>query len=211
VASIRPFPLLGGDRVAREPWRSALALCFEAGLDWQGCGQDTGILRHAWTRRLNCPSTSSVGRLFDGAAALLGLLSHASYEGQAASHLEAICNIKAESISLPLSRRTDGIWESDWRPLLAHLLDATQSVPARAALFHATLTDMLLAQARAIRGEYGVCRLGLTGGVFQNRRLGEAVLSRAVQDSFSVFLPELMPCNDAGISFGQIVEAGAHD
>jgi hydrogenase maturation protein HypF len=211
VASIRPFPLLGGDRVAREPWRSALALCWEAGLDWQGCDQDTSILHHAWTRKLNCPSTSSIGRLFDGAAAFLGLHSHASYEGQAASHLETICSVEAEPISLPLSRRSDGIWESDWRPLLAHLLNATQSVPARAALFHATLTDMLLAQARAIREEYGMCRVGLTGGVFQNRRLCEAILSHAQRDGFSIFLSERLPCNDAGISFGQIVEAGAHD
>ncbi len=211
VATLRSFALLGGDRAAREPWRSALALCWEAGTDWENCKQETGLLRYAWMRKLNCPQTSSIGRLFDGAAALLGLVSKASYEGQAASHLEAISFEEAAPIALPLSRRADGIWEGDWRPLLDCLQDARQSTSSRAAVFHATLSELLLAQARAVREEYGVCRVGLTGGVFQNRVLCERVLSRAQREGFSIFIPERLPCNDAGLSFGQIVEASAHD
>jgi hydrogenase maturation protein HypF len=211
VATVRPFALLGGDRAAREPWRNALSLCWEAGRDWGNCKQETTILRHAWTRKLNCPATSSIGRLFDGAAALLGLVSQASYEGQAASHLEAICAGEAEPIALPLSRRTDGIWESDWQPLLDCLQDARQSASARAAVFHATLAELLLAQAGAVRQEHGVCQLGLTGGVFQNRVLCERVLSGARRENFSVSISEKLPCNDAGLSFGQIIEASSHD
>jgi len=211
VATMRPFSLLGGDRAAREPWRTALALCWEAGMDWKNCKQETDLLRHAWTRKINCPQTSSIGRLFDGAAALLGLASQTSYEGQAASHLETICNEEAAPIALPLSRRTDGIWESDWRPLLDCLRDTRQTTSFRAGVFHATLAELLLAQARAVREEYGVSRVGLTGGVFQNRVLCERVLSCAQQDGFSVSIPERLPCNDAGLSFGQIVEASTHD
>jgi hydrogenase maturation protein HypF len=211
VASVRPFALLGGDRAAREPWRSALALCWEAGLEWNDCAEETGVLRHAWTRKLNCPQTSSIGRLFDGAAALLGLVSRASYEGQAASHLEAISVADAEPIDLPLSRRADGVWQSDWVPLLDRLQDTTQTISSRAAVFHATLAEMLLAHARAVRDEYGVFRVGLTGGCFQNRLLCERVLIAAKRDDFLAFLPERLPCNDAGLSFGQIVEACAHD
>jgi hydrogenase maturation protein HypF len=211
VATVRPFALLGGDRAAREPWRSALALCWDAGKDWEACQQETTELRHAWARRLNCPQTSSIGRLFDGAAALLGLVSHASYEGQAASHLEAICAEAAEPIALPLFRRTDGIWETDWRPLLDCLQDARQDPTARAAVFHATLAELLLAQARVVREEYGVRQLGLTGGVFQNRVLCERVLFCAQREGFYVSIPERLPCNDAGLSFGQIIEASAHD
>src|ERR1019366_9101006 len=167
------------------------------------------LLRHAWTRGLNCPRTSSVGRLFDGAAALLGLVARASYEGQAPSHLEAICNAECDPIPLPLNRRTDGIWESDWAPLLDPLQDARRSMPERAAMFHATLAELLLAQARAVRAEHGVSRLGLTGGVFQNRVLCERVLAGARREGFHVHLPERLHCNDAGLSFGQIIEAGA--
>jgi len=211
VATVRPFALLGGDRAALEPWRSALALCWDAGRDWAACQQETSVLRHAWARNLNCPQTSSIGRLFDGAAALLGLVSRASYEGQAASHLEAICAEQAAPIALPLSRRADGIWEGDWRPLLDCLQDARQSTSSRAAIFHATLAELLLAQALAVYDEYGPFRLGLAGGVFQNRVLCERVLACAERKGFSVSIPERLPCNDAGLSFGQIVEASAHD
>ena len=180
-------------------------------MEWNDCTYDVGVLRHAWTRKLNCPQTSSIGRLFDGAAALLALVGRASYEGQAPCYLEAVSTGQAEPIDLPLSRGAGGVWVADWRPLLDGLMDATQPVSGRAAMFHATLAEMLLAQARVLRDEYGACRLGLTGGVFQNRLLCERVLSHAKRDGFSAFLPERLPCNDAGISFGQIVEASAHD
>jgi hydrogenase maturation protein HypF len=211
VASVRPFVLLGGDRAAREPWRSALALCWEAGIEWNDCANDTSVLRHAWTRKINCPRTSSIGRLFAGAAALLGLVARASYEGQAASQLEAISYADADAIELPLTRCADVIWQSDWAPLLKHLMNPRQTISGRAAMFHATLAEMLLAQARALRNEYGTFRIGLTGGCFQNRLLCERVFTGAKRDGFLAFLPEQLPCNDAGLSFGQIVEASAHD
>lgn len=209
AATVRPFALLGGDRAARAPWRSALALCWEAGMEWHACEQETKVLRHAWTRGINCPRTSSIGRLFDGAAALLGLISNASYEGQAPSGLEAIASGDADGVPLPLSRRSDGIWVSDWSPLLPCLQDPGQSIPARAAMFHATIAELLVAQARAVRADHGISDLGLTGGVFQNRLLCECVIRTARREGFTVHIPEKLPCNDAGLSFGQIVEAGA--
>lgn len=214
VATIRPFALIGGDRAAREPWRIALALNWEAGKTWNvdrdADRPELSLLRHAWARGLNSPRTSSIGRLFDGAAAMLGVLSHASYEAHAASRLEAICaDAAAEPLALPLSRRADGVWESDWSPLLDVLAEAGQGAAARAAIFHATLAALVLAQARAVRAEHDVGEIGLTGGVFQNRRLCEDVLRGAERDGFDVHLALRLPCNDAGISFGQLIEAGA--
>jgi hydrogenase maturation protein HypF len=101
------------------------------------------------------------------------------------------------------------VWESDWTPLLDILQNSRHSVADRAGVFHATLAELLLTQARAVRARYGVDRLGLTGGVFQNRVLCERVRSAAQNEGFSVYHPERLPCNDAGLSFGQIVEAGA--
>jgi hydrogenase maturation protein HypF len=209
VATLRPFALLGGERAARDPWRSALALCWEAGTDWNDCPQESALLHHAWSRNLNCPRTSSIGRLFDGAAALLGIVALATYEGQAPAMLEAACADEAEPIRLPLTRRDDGIWQSDWAPLIDHLRNARRSIPARAAMFHATLVELLLAQACAVRAEHGVSVLGLTGGAFQNRVLCERVVAAARRDGFTVHIPEKLPCNDAGLSFGQLIEAGA--
>jgi hydrogenase maturation protein HypF len=210
VASLRPFALPGGDRAAREPWRIALALAWETGraIEPEGDRRDADLLRHAWERRLNCPRTSSVGRLFDAAAALLGLVSHATFEAQAPMAVEAACRGEAAPVPLPLECR-DGLWVSDWEPLLDRLADRTTSVAARATMFHATLAAALLDQARAVRAEHGVARIGLTGGVFQNRVLCERVARLAQGEGFELLLAERIPCNDAGLAFGQLAETGA--
>jgi len=206
VASFRPFHLPGGDMAAREPWRSAFALCWEAGVEWPGHDTDTALLHAAWSKRLNAPQSSAVGRLFDAAAALTGINTHSSFEGQGPMLLEAACQGEALPVALPLTRNRSHIWESDWSPLLPRLLDKQRSVGARAALFHASLAQGLLEQARQVRAEHGDFCVGLTGGVFQNRVLTELVLHRLAQDGFDARLPERIPCNDAGISAGQIFE-----
>jgi hydrogenase maturation protein HypF len=208
VASLRPFALLGGERAAREPWRSALSLIWESGKYWNDCPHETELLRHAWERGLNCPRTSSAGRLFDAAAALLGLSSHASFEAQAPMVLEAAAMGDPPAIALPIEHR-NGVWRSDWAPLLDYLQDGKSSVGERAAAFHATLARVVLDQARAVRSAYGFSQLGLTGGVFQNRLLCERVAALAEEEGFPVFVPERVPCNDAGLSFGQLIETGA--
>ncbi len=76
---------------AREPWRTALGLCWESGQSWpEGASLGDPLLRAAWERGVNAPTTTSVGRLFDAAAALLGVCLHASYEGEAPMRLEAL-------------------------------------------------------------------------------------------------------------------------
>jgi hydrogenase maturation protein HypF len=157
---------------------------------------------------VNCPRTTSAGRLFDAAAALLGLASRTSFEAQAPMALEAAVESEGEPIVLPLNQ-LGMIWQSDWAPLLDALLDPSITVGKRAAKFHATLAEAILDQARAVRETSGVSQLGLTGGVFQNRVLCERVMHLARKDGFAVFVPERIPCNDAGLSFGQLVEVGA--
>jgi hydrogenase maturation protein HypF len=208
VASLRSFSLLGGERAAREPWRSALALCWETGRNWDACAEGAELLRGAWERGVNCPRTSSAGRLFDAAAALLGLVSRASFEAQAPMALEAAATDEACAVRLPL-RESDGLWVADWGPLLDVLMNVHLSAGERAAVFHATLAHVALDQARAAREAHGVSRIGLTGGVFQNRVLCEQVAWLAEDDGFDVFLPERVPCNDAGLAFGQLIETGA--
>ncbi|MEW5943569.1 MAG: carbamoyltransferase HypF [Pseudomonadota bacterium] len=209
VASMRPFWLPGGEKAGREPWRSAAALCWETGLTWKGGPDDAALAYQAWQKRLNCPQSSAVGRLFDAAAALAGLIHTASFEGQGPMLLEAAATGNAEPIPLPLARDQAGVWRSDWAPLLPLLLDESLAAAARAATFHASLAQALLEQARAVRAETGVNGIGLSGGVFQNRLLTEQTIATLEADGFSVYLPERLPYNDAGLSFGQIVEAAA--
>ena len=210
AASFRPFRLPGGERAAREPWRSALALCWESGDVCPECENLGGpLLRKAFDSGLNAPSTTSVGRLFDAAAALLGVCLHASYEGEAPMRLEALCDHVVPPLKLPLMRETTGLWRSDWRPLVAAMLDERPSPAVRAAMFHTSLAHALYDQAIAVRGHSGVARVGLCGGVFQNRVLSEQVHALLTGAGFEVLIPERLPINDAAISYGQLVEACA--
>ncbi len=208
VGSLRPFRLPGGERAAREPWRCALALCWEIGTEWPDCGHDSALLRHAWERGIQCPATSSAGRLFDGAAALVGLAERCSYEGQAAMQLEAAVGRTLVPLPLPIHERS-GLSVIDWAPLLPLLLDTPRSVPDRAAAFHASLAAAIANQAVILCERHGITQVGLAGGVFQNRVLTELTLNLLKDRGFGAYLPECLPCNDAAISFGQVIEAAA--
>ncbi|MCB1766206.1 MAG: carbamoyltransferase HypF, partial [Candidatus Competibacteraceae bacterium] len=208
VASLRPFRLIGGDPASRDPWRCALAMCWEAGLDWPDRPVESGLARTAWEREINCPVTSSVGRWFDAAAALIGVAQTQSYEGQAAMMLEARSAASQEFVEMPLYL-DDGIWRADWSPLLPVLMDEERTIAERASGFHASLATLILRQAERVRQIHGIRQIGLAGGVFQNRILTEQAMRLLSDAGFEALLPERLPVNDAAISFGQIVEAAA--
>lgn len=203
AASLRPFRLPGGDRAGREPWRAAAALLWETNAPAPFA---PAALRLAWQRGLNAPGSSAVGRLFDAAAALTGVCSHASFEGEGPLRLETLADTAAEAIPLPLARDATGVWRSDWAPLLPMLIDSARPLAERAACFHHSLAQALVDQAIRLRAETGIGAVGLTGGVFQNRVLAEAALARLAATGFAVHLPARIPVNDAGLSFGQVIE-----
>jgi hydrogenase maturation protein HypF len=210
VAAFRPFRLPGGERAACEPWRTALALCWECGHTWpEGAEFGAPLLRRAFDAGVNAPQTTAVGRLFDAAAALLGACRCASYEGEAPMRLEALCGEEAAPVTLPLARDASGVWRSDWAPLVPVLADTRRTQAARAALFHATLAQTLCDQALAVRRDTEVSSVGLAGGVFQNRILSEQVRQRLAAEGFEVLIPQRLPVNDAAISYGQLIEAAA--
>ncbi len=207
VASMRPFHLPGGDKAGREPWRSAAALCWEAGYEYPAMPEDHALLYEAWQRRINAPRSTAVGRLFDAAAALSGVCTMSSFEGQGPMQLEAVCDKPGQHVELALETN-DNLLITNWEPLIAVISDSTLTVRERAELFHASLAHAMLQQARAIRSEHGVNTIAFSGGVFQNRVLTEHALALLMDDGFKVYLPELIPVNDAGISFGQVIEFG---
>ena len=204
AASFRPFRLPGGDKAGREPWRAAAALLWEAGQDARFAPEP---LHQAWVARLNSPATSSVGRLFDAAAALTGVCTHASFEGEGPMRLEALAEAGAgEALGLPLARDALAVWRSDWAPLLPMLADASRPAAARAASFHRSMAQALVDQAEQLRAQTGIERVGLTGGVFQNRLLVEEAIRGLEAAGFKAHLPRRVPVNDAGLSFGQLIE-----
>ena len=163
-------------------------------------------MRQAWERGLNSPYTSAVGRLFDGAAALLGR--HiTSFEGQGPMELEAVSGSTEDYIELPLAADSDDVLRADWAKLIGFLANGSLG-PARAgAVFHESLARCVRAKAVAMRDKHGVTTVGLCGGVFQNARLAHRSRALLEDCGFHVLQARHIPCNDAGISAGQVMEA----
>jgi len=212
AASIRPFYLPGSDKAGRQPWRSAAALCWEIGVEFNcpsftDSSLDLPLLKQAWEKRVNTPQTSSVGRLFDGAAALCKVNSVSSYEGQGPMEFEALADKLNKHIELPLNNIND-CYIADWEPLIRELLKTELNIHQRSSLFHNSLAFTLLQQARAIRNDHGTNIVSFSGGVFQNKVLTETAIALLEDDGFDIHLAQKIPLNDSGISFGQVVEYG---
>ena len=211
VASLRPFRLPGAERAAREPWRCAAGVCWEIGRT-PPFEPARPLLRQAWQAGVNSPQTSAVGRLFDAAAALLLDVREVSYEGEAPMRLEALAREagagecgSSPSAEAHLYTDETGLLRFDWQPLIERLLRPATRPASAAYAFHAALADAIRAITQAL-SRNRVVRVGLTGGVFQNGLLAELTAEALARDGVSVCLSEQLPCNDGGISYGQLIE-----
>ena len=210
-ASLRTFRLPGGDKAGREPWRSAAALHWECGREWTAAPDVDGMAKAAWDSDLNCPTTSAAGRLFDAAAAVVCDLPIASFEAQGPMMLEALCRKPVDAIELPLTACADGVLRTDWEPLLGMLADRTMEPALRAETFHASIASAILRQAEVARSQHEIAQVGMCGGVFQNRFLAEQTMGLLRKAGFDVYLPRLLPGNDASLSYGQAAELAARE
>jgi hydrogenase maturation protein HypF len=207
---LKPAPLPGGERAAREPWRNALVRLDQAGLsDWADGlfpGQPRAVLRQAVAKAVNAPLASSAGRLFDAFAAVLGLCPQTqTYEGEAAMRLEAMAQGAGRGLTFAVDAGVidpSPIW-AETRAALA------QGVPpARLAWqFHAGLALAFAGAARALveRGEAQA--VALSGGCFQNALLHDLTV-KALGD-LPVLTHWVTPANDGGLALGQAVIAAA--
>ena len=148
-----------------------------------------------------------VQHVFDAAAAVLLDLPAVSHEAQGPMQLEAIAAGIGEAIELPLRADARGVERADWQPLWQHLLNDDRPVEQRAADLHTSLAHSIAEQADGLRDRHAVTRVGLTGGVFQNRRLTNEACHLLEDRGFEVLLPHSLPCNDGGLCFGQVIEA----
>ena len=211
VASWRRFEVVGADQLAREPWRCAAALLWDVGQPWQPKAAGGELARQAWMRRSRTQRTSSVGRLFDAAAALVLGVESCSFEGQAAMLLESAAAPGGPCVPLALERDAEGVWRSDWAALLPTLCDAGRPVWERATVFHESIARALLDQVRKVAETEAFDAVGLTGGVFQNRWLAERVMTLLAAEGVRAVLPAAIPANDGGLAFGQLIEAAHRD
>jgi hydrogenase maturation protein HypF len=216
VASFSPFPLPGGDRATREPRRCGLGLLAATLGPDETLVYARGLFDETKTKALLAsihnknvsPETSSVGRLFDAVASLIGLPQQTSFEGQAAMALEFCAETflsgDVEPYPIPLANDTLAI--AHLGPLVRALLAdraAGASVAFMAARFQESLVDLALRIALRV----GLPSVALSGGCFQNAFLARATAERLAKAGFSCFMPRAVPSNDGGISVGQILVA----
>ena len=207
-ASIRSLPLIGGDLATRETERVAFALLREAGLD-TGRIENAALYEKMLRAGLNCPLSSGMGRLFDGVAALLGIKTRCSYEGQGAVLLEAAATEDAGVFPLAFE---SGPLRFDWRPMIRALvssLDAGEDKSLLAARFMNTLVEMAATQCREARKVSGLCTVALSGGSFQNLYIMERLPAKLTAEGFRVLRHRRVSPNDEGLSLGQLMIGNA--
>ena len=210
VAHFRQFRLPGGDRAIKEPRRSALGLLYEIfgdsawdfpNLAFDFSEEEKSLLRQMLEKKINAPLTSSVGRLFDAVAALLGLRQKSSFEGQAAMELEFTRQGDvADAYSFVVTATAPMV--VDCEPAIRELLDDVaggEDAGLVSAKFHNGLVEATVAVAKKI----GTPRIVLSGGCFQNRYLTEYLVARLREEKFQPYWHQRLPPNDGGIAFGQ--------
>ena len=192
AGSLMPFSLPGGDASVRKIRRIGRSLL---GLD--GSGTDSVC--------------TSVGRLFDGMCAILGLRDEASYEGQGAAALQTAADEDCRDVFPYRIVREDGILRFDWTEMVRAAASAVRDDPhsagRMAAMFMNTLAAMAADLCGRIRSDTGLDRVVLSGGCFQNLYLLERTDAALRTNGFQVFRHGRVSCNDEGISFGQLAIA----
>ncbi len=219
VAQLKYAPLPGGDAAIRHPWRVALAQLWAAGVPWSPELAPVAavpelqrkVLHRQLEQNLNCVPTSSMGRLFDAAAALLGVRQTVSYEAQAAIEMEALCGPLEAVEPYPFElRQEQSPWELDpaplWQAMLGDLLRGADRREV-AARFHRTVAAMILTTCEHLRRRHSVETVALGGGVFQNVVLLRFTVDQLEQAGFRVLVPRQVPPNDGGLALGQVAVA----
>jgi len=219
VAHLRTFGLPGGEQAVRQPWRCAVGVLYEI-FGEQVVREAAAIpaladltakhgsnLVRMLQQGLNCPVTSSAGRLFDAVSALLGICGVTRYEGQAAMMLEYAIDGHTDEQGFAFDvAEANGIVVVDWQPTVRDILEQIDQRVAPgliSARFHNTLVEMMVTVARRI----GEQRVVLTGGCFQNGYLAERATERLGAEGFEVIRHERVPPNDGGLALGQIMAA----
>jgi hydrogenase maturation protein HypF len=216
VGQLEYFPLPGGDAAIRKPARTALALLWSLGLEWderlvsvaEFCADDRTLLRTQLEKKINTPLTSSMGRLFDAAAALAGGRQAVNYEAQTAIEFEAMAD--------PLE---GGKYPFEWNPPRVEVRGAVEALVADAlagvavakisSRFHNGLAEVCRVASMEVRARTGVNEVALSGGVWQNITLLRRVLALLREAGFDVYIHRQVPTNDGGLALGQAVIAAA--
>ncbi len=207
LSSLLPIPQPSGEIAVLEPWRMAASILHLLGMNEHIVKQfpdkpQASLLANLFNSKIPIPLTSSCGRLFDAASALLGINTISHYEGQAAQQLESLVT-KVEVLAHGWCFANNQL---SFLPTFGHLLNVN---PVRGAnLFHGTLiaglAKWLLSWAKNVSSQI----ILLSGGCFLNKVLSEGLSKQLTKGGLNVYLPHRLPPNDGGISLGQAWVAG---
>jgi hydrogenase maturation protein HypF len=207
-------PLPGGDVSVKKPARMALAHLHHAGIEWEEdlapvralSADERKMMDTQMTHHLNSPSTSSMGRLFDAAASIIGLRHIVSYEGQAAIEMENLVD-PVEMGYYQFEIIKDII---DPTPLWISLIEDWRSGYPSSLLssrFHNSIVELCLIICQKMRSDTQCSTVALTGGVWQNKYLLEHAYQKLVNAGFAVLIHHQLPPNDGSIALGQCLIA----
>ncbi|MGI9056387.1 MAG: carbamoyltransferase HypF [Pyrinomonadaceae bacterium] len=217
VAQLEYFPLSGGDAAIKKPYRVALGLLREAGIEWNEhldcvsfCTEtERRVLAKQLENNLNTIPTSSFGRLFDAVASMANVRQKITYEAQAAIEFEAL--IDEEIRDFYHFDLTEGdILKINWKNLIREIeKDVSAEIPVSAisAKFHNAVANLILDLSRKMRERFALNRVALSGGCFQNVALLQKAIALLSENEFEVFTHEKVPPNDGGLALGQAVIA----
>jgi hydrogenase maturation protein HypF len=209
AAHLEYVPLPGGEAAIREPWRMAVSYLEHAGLGLEPLRGRIPDRSLEIVRRLGGSPTSSVGRLFDGISSLLGLRDEVTYEGQAAIELEWLARGSAADGHYAVEGPAGIVRVA---PIIGGVLEDLRSGVPKADIarrFHSTIVETVRRTCAAIRGERGLDRVVLSGGVFLNEIVLAGCLAALARDGFRAFRHRLVPPGDGGLCLGQLAVAAA--
>jgi len=225
VGHFEYVPLPGGAAAVKKPYRMALSYLYTLlGEDFKLDGlpiagirpAEIEVIKRQLKRKINSPLTSSAGRLFDAVSALAGVRGEIDYEAQAAIELEMLAPDKTDKAgSYPFSIEEEGEMRVvKLRELLLGVVEDIRNkvpVPEISLKFHYTMAEIVAGMCKLIAKESKIKRVGLSGGVFQNRLLSKLAVAALEREGFEVLTHRLVPANDGGISLGQAVVANFAD
>lgn len=212
-------PMPGSAAAIKEPWRMAVSYLYGAfgegfwDLDLPFLKKidhnKIKIIVEMISKQLNSPYTSSLGRLFDGIAAIAGIRNHVFFEGQAAMELEMLADDKTKEI-YNYKWESGEVYRIKTEPIIRGIVDDIQTGLSPSEIsgkFHWTLIHMFTQLCGLIREDTGQSRVVLSGGVFQNSILLKGLIKALKENNFQVFTHSKVPANDGGISLGQALVA----
>jgi hydrogenase maturation protein HypF len=225
VGHLKYKPMPGGELAIHQPWRMAYSYLYsyfgEEALNLKlpfirrNESNNLKLLMQMIDKKINSPSTSSCGRLFDAIASLIGLRDEVDFEGQAAIELESICKLRyKENYAYNIIKKSESASEyivnTEYMfKQVINDLEKNVDIKKIATQFHNTVAEIILSMCVTIREQYGINKVVLSGGVFQNSFLLNQTIKRMNKKNFVIFLHKKMPPNDACISLGQAVIANA--